>query len=208
MPHAVQSKLLRALETGSITRLGGSVDVEIDVRVVAATNRDLQEAVAAREFREDLYFRLAVFPVRIPALRERRSDIALLARHFAAASGVEIRGRALELTADALRRLEAYSWPGNVRELQNCIERACILTDGPEIGADDLDLRALATDDPLDGLDYTGPLSEVTARALRIVERRKIAETLAECDGNRTRAAEKLGISTKTMLAKVRELGL
>ncbi len=208
LPLAVQSKLLRALETGAITRLGGSVEIDVDVRVVAATNRDLPEAVASRQFREDLYFRLAVFPVRIPPLRERRADVALLARQFAATSGVEIRGRALEISAEALRRLEEYSWPGNVRELQNCIERACILTDGSEIGPDDLDLRALASDDSLDALDYTGTLADVTARALRVVERRKIADVLADCDGNRTRAADRLGISTKTLLAKIRELGL
>jgi DNA-binding NtrC family response regulator len=208
----VQSKLLRALESGQITRLGGSVEISVDVRVVAATNRDLQEAVARREFREDLYFRLAVFPVRIPPLRERRSDIALLARHFASASGVEIRGRALEVTPEALARLEEYAWPGNVRELQNCIERACILSDGPAITPDDLDLRALEgrghDDGGLADLDYSGTLADVTERALAIVERRKIAETLAACDGNRTRAADRLGVSTKTLLARIRELGL
>jgi DNA-binding NtrC family response regulator len=210
LPLAVQSKLLRALESGTVTRLGGSVDVTVDVRVVAATNRDLRDAVARREFREDLYFRLAVFPIRIPPLRERRSDIALLAKHFAASSGVEIRGRALEISAAALARLEVYAWPGNVRELQNCIERACILSDGPEISPEDLDLRAfgMEAEDTLAELDYSGTLAEVTSRALRIVERRKIADALDACDGNRTRAADRLGVSTKTLLAKVRELGL
>jgi DNA-binding NtrC family response regulator len=212
LPLAVQSKLLRALESGTIMRLGGSVEIDVDVRVVAATNRDLREAAARRQFREDLYFRLAVFPIHIPALRERRSDIALLARHFAAEGGVEIRGRALDITPEALARLEEYAWPGNVRELQNCIERACILTDGPSIVPDDLDLRALTTDDEDDDalaeLDYGGTLAEVTARALHIVERRKIADALATCEGNRTRAADRLGVSTKTLLAKIRELGL
>jgi DNA-binding NtrC family response regulator len=213
LPLAVQSKLLRALESGTITRLGGGADVDVDVRVVAATNRDLQAAAARREFREDLYFRLAVFPVHIPALRERDGDVALLAAHFAARSGVEVRGRGLAISPEALARLEEYSWPGNVRELQNCIERACILSDGPTIGVDDLDLRALEGGppeprDPFDGIDYTGTLAQVTERVLGAVERRKIASALAACDGNRTRAAEQLGISTKTLLAKIRELGL
>jgi DNA-binding NtrC family response regulator len=213
LPHAVQAKLLRALESGKITRLGGGAEIDVDVRVVAATNRDLRAAAAAREFREDLYFRLAVFPVHIPALRERDDDVALLAEHFAASSGVEIRGRPLAITPEALARLAEYSWPGHVRELQNCIERACILTDGPAIGVDDLDLRAFAAEtpppkDPLVELDYSGTLAQVTERVLEIVERRKIASALAAYDGNRTRAAEQLGISTKTLLAKIRELGL
>src|SRR4029079_2161896 len=105
----------------------GSADLEVDVRVVAATNRDLKAAVAAKQFREDLYFRLAVFPVHIPALRERRSDIRQLAEFFAAKYGRELRRAALKLTDESVRALEEYDWPGNVRELENCIERACIL---------------------------------------------------------------------------------
>jgi DNA-binding NtrC family response regulator len=211
LPLAMQSKLLRALESGKVTRLGGADDVDVDVRVVAATNRDLATAAAAREFREDLYFRLAVFPIQIPPLRERREDIRILAAHFAAVSGLEIRRKGLEIAPDALERLEQYSWPGNVRELRNCIERACILTDGDAITGDDLDLRApggAAAPEPLDTLDYSGSLADVTARAIRHVERRKIAAALEESDGNRTRAAELLSISTKTLLTKIRELGL
>jgi DNA-binding NtrC family response regulator len=213
MPLAVQAKLLRALESGKITRLGGSTEIDVDVRVVAATNRELQAAAAARQFREDLYFRLAVFPVHIPALRERKGDVAILAGHFAARSGVAIRGKALEISPEALRLLEEYHWPGNVRELQNCIERACILTDGGRIEPADLDLpsQAAIADDQSDSLadvDFSGTLADVATRALRIVERRKIAAALDESAGNRTRAAEALGVSTKTLLAKNRELGL
>ena len=212
LPLAVQSKLLRALESGKISRLGGGAEIDVDVRVVAATNRDLTSAIASRTFREDLYFRLAVFPVEIPPLRERAADVRMLAAHFAAVSGVEIRRKPLELTPEALERLERYPWPGNVRELRNCIERACILADGDRIGPDDLDLRLPeardAEADALAGLDLSGTLAEATARAVHIVERRKIAEALDESGGNRTRAADLLGVSTKTLLAKIRELGL
>src|SRR6185295_20111485 len=138
---AVQSKLLRVLEERKITRLGGSADIEVDVRVIAATNRDLKGAVAAKQFREDLYFRLAVFPVRIPPLRERRSDIGQLAEFFAAKYGRELRRSALKLTDESIRALEEYDWPGNVRELENCIERACILAAGLEIKRADLNIN-------------------------------------------------------------------
>lgn len=212
LPFAMQSKLLRVLEDGRITRLGGSAEIDVDVRVVAATNRDLRVEASARRFREDLFFRLAVFPVRIPPLRERRADIRLLAEHFAARSGVEIRGKALDIAADALRMLEEYQWPGNVRELQNCIERACILASSARIESADLDLRALGSidelDDPLDHLDLSGSLAEATSRMQRLVEERKIKGALASCGGNRARAAEQLGITAKTLLTKIRELGL
>src|SRR5215475_195570 len=127
---AVQSKLLRVLEERKITRLGGSADIEVDVRIVAATNRDLKAAVSAKQFREDLCFRLAVFPVSIPALRERRSDIRELAEYFAAKYSREMRRPQIKLSHDAVLALEEYDFPGNVRELENCIERACILALG------------------------------------------------------------------------------
>jgi len=155
----VQSKLLRVLEERKITRLGGSADIEVDVRVIAATNRDLKAAVAAKQFREDLYFRLAVFPVHIPALRERRSDVRQIAEFFAAKYGRELRRAPLRLTDQAIRALEEYDWPGNVRELENCIERACILSRGLEITPVDLNIAPPADYSPreelalLDGFD-------------------------------------------------------
>lgn len=211
LPIAVQSKLLRALESGRVTRLGGTLELDVDVRVVAATNRDLRAAVAARTFREDLYFRLAVFPVEIPPLRERGDDVALLANDFAASCGVEIRGKAMTLSAGALARLRAYAWPGNVRELRNCLERACILAAGEEIQPEDVDLGgAGGTGDPssLATLDYAGTLHEVTGRAVALIERRMIREALEASQGNRTRAADRLGVSTKTLASRIRELGL
>jgi DNA-binding NtrC family response regulator len=211
---AVQSKLLRVLEERKITRLGGSTDMDVDVRVVAATNRDLKAAVAAKQFREDLYFRLAVFPVRIPPLRERRSDVRQIAEFFATKYGRELRRSPLRLTTDAVRALEEYDWPGNVRELENCIERACILAHGTEITPADLNISPPAEYSPreqsalLEGFDLRGSLAEVSARAQRLVERRKIDMTLRECDFNKSRAAERLAVSYKTLLTRIKELEL
>lgn len=211
LPLTVQSKLLRALESGRVTRLGGSLELDVDVRVVAATNRDLRAAVATKGFREDLYFRLAVFPVEIPPLRDRENDVELLAGFFAASCGVEIRGKAMTMAPAALARLRSYAWPGNVRELRNCLERACILADGDEIQPEDLDLRGLAgrvEQESLANMDLGGSLHEVSARAVAIIERRMIGEALTATSGNRTKAAERLGVSAKTLTAKIRELGL
>lgn len=211
---ALQSKLLRVLEERKITRLGGSADLDVDVRVIAATNRDLKAAVGTKEFREDLYFRLAVFPVQIPALRERRSDIPQLAQFFAAKFGRELRRTPLKVSSEAVAALEEYDWPGNVRELENCIERACILTRGQEIQPCDLNISPPADYSPreqnslLNGFDMRGSLSEVSARAQRLVERRKIELTLKESGYNKSRAAEKLGVSYKTLLTRIKELEL
>jgi DNA-binding NtrC family response regulator len=210
----VQSKLLRVLEERKINRLGGTADIEVDVRIVAATNRDLKSAVASKQFREDLYFRLAVFPVNIPGLRERRSDIRQLAEFFAAKYGRELRRTPLKLTDDAVRLLQEYDWPGNVRELENSIERACILARGAEITVADLNISPPADYSPreqvalLDGFDLRGTLSEVSGRAQRLVERRKIDVTLRECEFNKSRAAERLGVSYKTLLTRIKELEL
>lgn len=211
LPLAVQSKLLRALESGRVTRLGGSLELDVDVRVVAATNRDLPAAVAEKAFREDLYFRLAVFPVEIPPLRDRGNDVERLAEFFAASCGAEIRGKAMTIGTAALASLRAYAWPGNVRELRNCLERACILASGDEIRPEDLDLRGSAGrvgEETLATMNFDGTLHEVSARAVAIVERRLISDALAATGGNRTRAAERLGVSTKTLTSKIRELGL
>jgi DNA-binding NtrC family response regulator len=211
---AVQSKLLRVLEERKITRLGGSADIDVDVRVVAATNRDLKAAVAGKQFREDLYFRLAVFPVHIPALRERRSDIRQLSEFFASKYGRELRRMPLKLSEHALRALEDYDWPGNVRELENAIERACILALGTEIAPADLNISPPAEYtlreelSLLSGFDLRGSLAEVSVRAQRLVERRKIDQTLRECEFNKSRTAERLGVSYKTLLTRIKELDL
>jgi DNA-binding NtrC family response regulator len=141
----LQAKVLRALEERAFERVGGNATIRVDVRVVAATNRDLRAAVAARRFREDLYFRLSVFPITIPPLRERAEDISLLARHFVDRFCREMGKPVMALAESADDALRAYSWPGNVRELQNCIERAAILSDGDRLHAHHLNLPGALT---------------------------------------------------------------
>src|SRR5437773_5482942 len=140
LPLAVQGKLLRAIEEKVVDRIGGRAPIPVDVRIVAATNKDLRAAVDSGEFRGDLFFRLAVFPIQIPPLRERDGDVALLARHFAGKLGKELRGREASLGPEAIQALRAHSWPGNVRELENAIERACILSDSMTLDSKDLGL--------------------------------------------------------------------
>jgi len=208
MPLAMQGKLLRAIEEKVVDRIGGRAPVPVDVRIVAATNKDLRAAVDSGEFRGDLFFRLAVFPIQIPPLRERGDDISLLARHFAAQLGKELRGREGALNDASIAALRAHSWPGNVRELENAIERACILADKQTLEPRDLGLGPTANAPESLGLDISGTLGAATERTVRIVERQKIAETLAAHEGNKTRAAETLGVSYKTLLTKVKEYGL
>src|SRR5262249_32620535 len=133
LPLALQAKILRALEEKRFERVGGTAPIQVDVRVVAATNRNLKAAVAARQYREDLYFRLSVFPITIPPLRERSDDVTTLARYFIEKFCRDLNKRPLALSPAAEQELRAYAWPGNVRELQNCIERAVILTEGETI---------------------------------------------------------------------------
>ncbi|CAN5350313.1 hypothetical protein BH18ACI2_BH18ACI2_15100 [soil metagenome] len=213
--HA-QGKLFRAIEEKIVDRIGGRVPVPVDVRIVAATNRNLQGAAEAGEFRRDLFFRLAVFPIEIPPLRERNDDVLLLSRHFAAQFGKELRKQAAILSDEAIDALQRHHWPGNVRELENAIERACILADSPQLEARDLGLNfggAQARDsktqsETLGALDLSGTLSEATDKVVRFVERQKIAEALRAHDNNKTRTAETLGVSYKTLLTKIKDYEL
>ena len=215
LPLAIQSKLLRVLEERRFERVGGTQEIEVNVRIVTATNKDLRAAVADKTFREDLYFRIAAVPITIPPLRDRQDDVLLLAGHFLERFKREFRKPSLELTEDARTRLLTYSWPGNVRELQNAIERAVILANGSEIDTAALQLPAARPEPeelPDGMLDepflWEGPLEEVSQRAVTHVERFKIQVALRESKWNRTRAAEKLGVSYKTLLHKIRALGL
>src|SRR5438105_3675575 len=205
LPLAVQGKLLRAIEEKSVDRIGGKAPIPVDVRIVAATNKDLRAAVNGGEFRGDLFFRLAVFPIEVPPLRERGDDIVLLARHFAAQLGKELRGRQATLSDASIAALRAHHWPGNVRELENSIERACILADSASLGPQDLGLGPTTRAAKSLGFDTSGTLSDATERAVQLVEREKIAEALAAHEGNKTRAAEALGVSYKTLLTKIKE---
>ena len=210
LPLAVQGKLLRAIEEKTVDRIGGRAPLPVDVRVVAATNKDLKGAVEKGEFRGDLFFRLAVFPIEIPPLRQRDNDVLLLARDFAAQLGKELRGKEATLSEDSLRALQAHQWPGNVRELENAIERACILTDTMVLEPKDLGLAEGEGEDAeqLQSLDLSGTLFEVTQRAIRSVERRKIVVALAANANNKTRTAEDLGVSYKTLLTKLKDYDL
>jgi len=213
LPLSLQPKILRALEEKQFERVGGTLPLKVDVRVVAATNRHLKAAVAARQYREDLFFRLSVFPIVIPPLRERAKDIITLARYFIDRFCRELNKRPLALSPAAEQELLAYPWPGNVRELQNCIERAAILTEGDTIHPRHLSLsfRAPAVEEdvsPWSSIDLSGTMSEASRRVLAEVERRKIEQALREAAGNRNRAADLLQISYKMLVAKLKEYGL
>jgi DNA-binding NtrC family response regulator len=213
LPLSLQAKILRALEEKRFERVGGTASVQVDVRLVAATNKGLKAAVAARRFREDLYFRLSVFPVTVPALRERPADVPVLARHFIERFCRDLKKKPLALSPAALEQLTSYRWPGNVRELQNCIERAVILAEGDTILARHLNLSFAEPPEegapsPWSQVDLSGSLAEVTRRATAEVEKLKIQEALKEAGGNKGRAAELLQVSYKTLLAKLKEHGI
>src|SRR5690349_16397727 len=210
LPLALQAKILRALEEKRFERVGGTASVQVDVRLVAATNRGLRAAVAARRFREDLYFRLSVFPITVPPLRDRPGDIPLLARHFVDRFCRDMKKKPLALSPEVLEQLQSYRWPGNVRELQNCIERAVILADGEALQPRHLNLSfaqpaAEEAPSPWTQLDISGSLAEATRRITAELERVKLEDSLREAGGNKGRAAELLQISYKMFAAKLKE---
>jgi transcriptional regulator with GAF, ATPase, and Fis domain len=209
----VQAKLLRVLQERTFERVGGSRTLSVDLRVVAATNRDLKREVAEGRFRDDLFFRLAVVTVTVPPLRERPGDVPGLAEHFLEKYRRELGREELTFSDCALAALRTYRWPGNIREMENCVERAAILSGGPVIEAVHLglpdrtepaaDLRAFVR---MVGLE--GSLDEVGGRARDLVEAELIRRALRECDFNKSRAAERLHVNYKRLLARIRELGL
>jgi DNA-binding NtrC family response regulator len=183
MAAPLQAKLLRVLQEKTVRPVGGSEEVPIDFRVVSATNHDLPARVREGAFREDLYYRIAVLPIRLPALRERPEDVPALARHFLARVGST---RAEGFSDDALARLRAHRWPGNVRELQNAVERAAALARGPLITPAELTLETDAPDSR-------------QRPTLAELERRYIEQVMAECGGDKRRAAAVLGVSVRTL---------
>jgi len=209
---AVQAKLLRVLQERELERVGGNRTLKVDVRVIATTNRNLEQSVERKEFRQDLFFRLNVVPILVPPLRDRREDIPLLAerfmRRYARKHGAQVAG----IASSCLATLMAHRWPGNVRELQNVIERAVILSsDGQNLEAVHLGFApvenaAVAPSPP--GPAAPGPSPAEEALSLEEVEKRHILATLDRCGGNRTQAAKKLGISVRTMRNKLHEYGL
>ncbi len=211
MDLALQAKLLRVLEGAEYMRVGGVAKIKVDVRVVAATNQDLQAAMARQAFREDLYYRLSVFPIVIPPLRERKEDIPALVEHFMNYFCQELKKPVKTLNPAAMELLINHHWTGNIRELQNVIERAVILSEGRTITPDELGLRvrepvravALAQELPTEGT-----LQEVGSAAARMAEERLIRKVLKETGGNKTRAAEILQASYKTLLTKIKDYGI
>jgi DNA-binding NtrC family response regulator len=216
LPLALQAKILRALEEKRFERVGGTQSLHVDVRVVAATNRQLKARVAERLFREDLYFRLSVFPVQIPPLRERAGDVVILAKHFVDKFSRDVNKPALFLSPAAIDDLCAYKWPGNVRELQNCIERAVILCDADTIQPRHLNLsfrpgnaaEEAPPAEPWDGIDLSGSLNDALRRVANEAERRKILKAMAAADNNLPRAAEALQIGHRVLLSKLRQHGI
>jgi DNA-binding NtrC family response regulator len=211
LPLALQAKILRALEEKKFERVGGTQLLHVDVRIVAATNRNLKQRVAERQFREDLYFRLSVFPILIPALRERGDDVVILARFFVDKFCRDLNKKPLVLAPAALEELQNYPWPGNVREVQNCIERAVILSEGDTIHPRHLNLSfrqqaaAQAPVSPWEQIDLTGTMPEALRRVTVEVERRKLEQALREQAGNKVRAAEVLQIPYRLLLQKMKE---
>ena len=213
LPLPLQAKILRALEEKQFERVGGTQTLRVDVRVVAATHRNLKQRVAERQFREDLFFRLSVFPIRIPALRERGGDVVILAQHFVEKFARELNKPGLKLSHEAFDALSAYPWPGNVRELQNCIERASILCEQDTILERNLNLSPPLTlnDVPASGwdqIDLSGTLPEAVRRATAEIERRKLAQAMKDAAGQKTRAAELLDVNYKVLVHKLREYKL
>jgi two-component system response regulator AtoC len=207
LPLALQVKLLRVLQEEEVRPVGDSKDRTVDVRVIAATSRDLQRDVAAGQFREDLFYRLNVVHIEVPPLRERVEDIPVLAGHFLGRLVARLGRPELRIGDDAMQVLCAYAWPGNVRELENSIERAVILSDGIEICAEDLPKDLLASGGAAGGPGAgSGDLSLKKAR--RALEIELIQRALERTDGNRTHAAKELGISHRALLYKLKEYGL
>ena len=206
----LQAKLLRALQDGEIRRVGGTKTLRVDARVIAATNRDLAAEVRDGAFREDLFFRLNVFPLFLPPLRERREDIPLFVDHFLDRIAQDGGGPLKRLSPEALRAMLAYPWPGNVRELEHALERAALLSEGEAITARDLPPEILAPGDELT-LSLPGStegFKETMARVIRDVEVRLIRRALAQSGSNRTEAARILGISRRALLYKLKEYNL
>src|SRR5512138_454464 len=196
-----QAKLLRALQDGEIRRVGESVPVQVDTRIIAATNQDLRRAISERRFREDLFYRLAVVPLRIPPLRERREDIPLLAAHFLQRF-VRRTGAQKALSPGAVGRLQSHRWPGNVRELENIIEQAAALSAGTDIHPEDVHLEAHG---PAGGAHDA---HRTLAAAVEEAERRTIDAALTRCGGDLARVARDLGVSATTLWRKMKRLGI
>jgi two-component system NtrC family response regulator len=204
IPLPLQVKLLRTLQDGEFQRVGGNITIRVDVRIVAATNRDLETMIVHGAFREDLYYRLNVVAIQIPPLRERKEDIPLLVEHFIARYATENGKRIDGISKEAMELLMRYDYPGNVRELENAIERAVVVTRGRLMTSDDLPMRIRTGDRPSERQDSSGSLDEM----VEALERRAISEALEATGGNQTKAAQRLGITERNLRYKMKKYKL
>jgi two-component system response regulator AtoC len=207
MPMTLQVKLLRVLQEGEVRRLGENRARAVDVRLVTATNKDLEEEIRQNRFRRDLFYRIAVVPIHLVPLRQRREEIPLLAQHFIDMYNRKLRLDVRGIEPDAMRLLLDYPWPGNVRELENTIERALVLTNGPKITAADLPANIRMPVPALDGFELSEDELSVKKHNA-VLERRLIRKALERTGGNKTRAAQLLELSSRALLYKIRDYGL
>jgi two-component system, NtrC family, response regulator AtoC len=207
MPVTLQVKLLRVLQESEIRRLGDTRTRSVDVRLVTSTNKDLDEEVRLGDFRRDLYYRIAVVPIHLVPLRQRRDEIPLLVHHFIEQYNRKLKLDIRGIDADAMRVLLEYPWPGNVRELENTIERALVLSDGPKIKVEDLPTNITNPIVALDSPDLNDDELSVKKHSA-VLERRLIQQALERTGGNKTRAADLLELSSRALLYKIREYGL
>jgi two-component system response regulator AtoC len=216
IPVEMQVKLLRALQESEFERVGGIKTTRVDVRLIAATNRDLQKEIDAGHFRKDLYYRLAVVPIVLPSLRERKSDIPMLAKHFIEKYNKRLNKKIEGLSDDAMTVLQAWPWPGNIRELENLMERVIVFADGPLLTAKDLpepvrggmSASASSSDVSTPSNVSVGALKDIVRQETAKVEKDLIVKALEETQGNVTRAAKLLQISRKSLQTKMKEFGL
>ncbi len=208
LPLALQAKLLHVLQDLRFSRVGGRAMIDVDVRVMAATNRDLEQAIARREFREDLYYRLNVVEIRIPPLRERKEEIPILAERLLAGFNQQY-GRNKQLSPETMARLIAYSWGGNIRELENVIRRMVVLTDGEQAFESQMARgREIPPTAPRPSPVNVESLREIARRAAREAERQALVEVIERVQWNRAEAARVLKVSYKTLLNKIAACGL
>jgi transcriptional regulator with PAS, ATPase and Fis domain len=206
LEFSLQAKLLRVLQEHSFERLGGNKPIEVDVRVIAATNQNLQEAIGKQKFREDLFYRLSVFPIHIPPLRERQDDIVPLANHFVEKYSRRMKKGEKSLSREAIVILERYHWPGNVRELENTIERSIILAEGKKIKPEHLAIRLPSSEDIR--LREGAGLREVGHHAQAQAERGMIVRVLGQTHGNKRKTAEILKIDYTTLFEKIKKYAI
>jgi two-component system response regulator HydG len=203
MPQSMQAKLLRVLENGEVVRLGSNDPVKVNVRLISATNRDLDEMVADKRFREDLFFRIKGVTIRIPPLRERREDIPLLVYYFLKQAAEKYNKTIDAVTPETQQMLMGYAWPGNVRQLKNVIENMVVLSPGPKLGPESLPREIRPTEGAV-----VGGLDNVVGMSLEDIEKAAIRNALKSTNGNREQAAKMLGIGERTLYRKIKEYGL